>query len=72
MSLTPEQLAEQAGSTEANRMLDAMRNADTQAVRLLELHECLKDLAASEYADRSMAGFAVAILPYLEQGLGTK
>lgn len=69
MMLTPEQLAEQAGGTEANRMLDAMRRADTQAVRLLELHECLKDLAASENANRALAGFSVAILPYLERGL---
>lgn len=72
MNLTAEQLAEIAGSTEANRMLEAMRNANTQAARLLELHECLKDLASSEHSNRAMAGFAVAILPYLERGIEIK
>lgn len=70
MKHTPKELAEQAGANETIAMLEIFRNCKTQAARLMVLHACINEIAASEMREPALAGFSVAILPYLDRGLG--
>lgn len=70
MNPTPEQLAEQHGHAETAAVLTAMRGAKTQAARLLLLHTLLVELSHSEYPERALAGFSVAMLGPLERAMG--
>lgn len=67
--IAAEHLAEQAGHAETSSLLEMMKSENTQAGRLTIFHACLVELAQSEYSEQALAGFAVAVLPWLERGL---
>ena len=72
MNETPEQLSEQAGHAEGASLIEYFRKSKTQAERLQMLHECLQELSKSEYQQNALAGFSVAVISYLERGIGIR
>lgn len=70
MNPTPEQLAEQHGHAETEALLNMMKESKTQAARLMLLHALVVHLANTDYPERSLAGFSVAILAPIEHFLG--
>ena len=72
MNETPEQLAEQAGHAEGASLMEHFRQSSSQAKRLEMMHDCLQELSKSEYPKDALAGFSVAVIPYLEHGLGIR
>lgn len=70
--MTPAQLAEQAGSMEAVRMLEAMKSAPTQGERLAILEAGLREAATPEAPPEVLAGFACALVGWLDLAMGIK
>jgi hypothetical protein len=70
-NLTPALLAEQAGGTEMRRALEAMRRAPTQGERAGILYEQLAALV-KDGNPHAAAGASVALIAYLDRGLGVK
>lgn len=64
--LTPDQLAEQAGSMEATKAIDAMRIAETQGERLIIFDDCVQGLAASNGAKAALSGFSCVVVSWLD------
>jgi hypothetical protein len=65
-------LAEQAGNAIASNCLTDILNAPSQAVSVTALQTALLDLQRLPYPDRAAGGFAVALIAYLERGMGAR
>lgn len=61
--------AEQAGHAIGANCLDAILASQTQAVAVTVLQAALVDLQKLPHPDRATAGFAVALVSVIEQGL---
>lgn len=70
--MTPAQLAEQAGTMEAGRMLEAMKAAPTQGERLVIFETGLRDIASFDGRPEALAGFACALIGWLDLAMGIK
>lgn len=67
MKLTGSELSEQAGAFVADRMLDLMKAAPSQAQRLHILQYGLREIVESPGA---LPGFSVVLIAWLDRALG--
>lgn len=64
--LSADQLAEQAGSMEATKAIEAMLAAPSQGERLAIFNECVQGLAASSGAQAALGGFSCIVVSWLD------
>ena len=64
---TPEQLAEQAGASEAFSAFEAMDKAANHGERLVIFQDAICHLAESTHHKQSIAGFSVGLIARLDR-----
>lgn len=64
--------AEQAGNAIGTNCLNEILNAPSQAVSMAALQTALIDLQRLPHPKRAAGGFAVALIAYLEHGIGAQ
>jgi len=70
IAITPAQRAEQMGGSIACALLDGLLNAENHADALDLIRMALLSLLDLRKPKHAMAGFAVALTPVIERGMG--
>ena len=70
VTYTAADCAEQAGHLIASNCLNDMLEAPSQSVSLVALQTALLDLQLLPHPKRAAGGFAVALVAFLERGIG--
>jgi hypothetical protein len=66
----PADLAEVHGGGLAEKLIEDFRDAEDQAERLRLLHRALMEAAEGLYPSRSLGGFSVVLVAYLDHAFG--